>query len=140
MTFINGVLFASTTALAGVLCIIVFLRWIMSLDAGLDQAVVQGSLPLGELCRDIVIFGVLAVIAGVTFWGEIKRRDWHGWAEFLLLFGLIACLIFFLAEAPNRLRDLGLLTGVWMFCGAAWLALRVSGLLRRILIWLGEGN
>jgi hypothetical protein len=96
MTFINGVIFTCATALASGMLIILFLRWIMSMDAGLDQAVVHGSLPPGELLRDAAIFGVLAVVAGITFRAEIKRRRWYWWGESLLALCLTATLIFLL--------------------------------------------
>lgn len=138
LTFINGVLFASTTALSGVIGIIIFMRWVMSLDAGLDQSVIQGSLPLGELCRDMAIFGVLAVIAGVAFWAEIRLLRWRGGAEALLLCGVVAVLIFFLADSANQLRDLGILGCVVLGCGLLWQLARSTGFARWLRAWLDE--
>jgi hypothetical protein len=131
MTFINGVIFTSATTLASGLGIVIFLRWVMSLDAGLNQSVVQGSLPLGKLSGDAIMFGILAVVAGLAFRAEIGRRRWRWWIECLLAFCVAATLIPFFADTGNRLRDLGILTAVGVFCLVIWLIARSAGLIRR---------
>jgi hypothetical protein len=112
----------------------------MGLDPGLDRSVVQSSLPLGELCRDAAICGVLAVLAGVTFYAELRVRRWRWRSEALLAFGSVAVLIFFLAGSPNRLRDLGVLTAIGVMGSTAWLVAAALGLLQRIRRRLAEHN
>lgn len=113
ITFINGVILACSVALSTGLAIIIFMRWTMRLDSGLDQNLVQNSLPLAELCRNMLIFTALAILAGVAFHAEIKRRRWRWWVEYLLLTGFTASLILLLAVPDRRaayLMMLGSLT------------------------------
>ncbi|HET7923110.1 MAG TPA: hypothetical protein VFM15_10190 [Gammaproteobacteria bacterium] len=138
LTFINGVIFASLTALTGVLGIIVFLRWIMSIDPGLDQSVIRNSLPLRTLGQYILLFGILAVIAGAAFWAELRQQRWRWGLEAVLAFGLAAALVYFLAGTGDRLRDLALLGAIGGVCAVLWLLGRATGLTRRLQAWLEE--
>jgi hypothetical protein len=138
MTFINGVLLGSVGALACVLGLILFFRWVMTLDATLDQTVVQSGLPLGELLRDMCIFTVLSALALAAFWGELRRRPWRVGADWLLAVALTGVAVFFFAEPAARPRDLGVL-GVAAVAGMAIYGMASSlGLLARISRWLGD--
>jgi len=138
MTFINGVLLGSAGALASVLGVILFFRWVMVGDASLDQTVVQSDLPLPELLRDMCIFMALALLALAAFWGELKARRWRLGADWIMTLALAAVLVFFFAEPAGRLRDL-LCVGL---CGVAgtlfFAAARRLGWVTRITDWLGE--
>jgi hypothetical protein len=105
MTFINGVLLGSAGALATVLGVILFFRWVMVGDPSLDQTVVQSQLPLGELLRDMCIFTLLALLALLAFWGELKTKPWRLAADWLMTLGLVAVILFFFAEPGAQLRD-----------------------------------
>jgi hypothetical protein len=138
MTFINGVLLGSAGALASVLGVILFFRWVLVSDPSLDQTVVQSDLPLGELLRDMCIFTVLALLALAAFWGELKARAWRLAADWIMTLALAAVLVFFFAGPAARLRDL-----LWVgSCGVAgallYAAARRLGLVTRVTHWLGE--
>ena len=138
LTFINGVLLGSSGALACVLGLIVFFRWVLASDPSLDQTVVQSDLPLGELLRDMVIFIGLALLALAGFLGELRLRRWRGIADGCLATALVGVVIFFFAEPVTRLRDFGILgltavLGALVF-GVAWRL----GLWSRLGAWLGE--
>lgn len=109
MTFINGVLLGSAGALAVVLGVILFFRWTMVGDPSLDQTVVQSDLPLGELLRDMSIFGVLALLALAAFLGELRRKPWRLLADWLMSVALVGVVIFFLGDPALRLRDFAVL-------------------------------
>lgn len=138
LTFINGVIFASATALAGVLGIILFFRLVLSLDASLDQTVVHSDLPLAELLADIAIFTLLALCAGLAFWGELKLKRWRWPAQYLLAVAVGAVLIHFLATAANRQRDFLLLAVLAAALGCAWLVSRRTRLGQRLQAWLED--
>ncbi|HEV7164922.1 MAG: hypothetical protein ACHQAU_05570 [Gammaproteobacteria bacterium] len=138
MTFINGVIFGSTAALAVVLVIIIFFRWVLTLDTTLDQTVVLSDLPLGELLRDMVIFLALAALAGAGFLGELFHKPWRGAADYLLAVAVIAVIVFFFADPAARLRELVLLVLV-AAAGAVLLTLLGRlGFLKQVSAWLGE--
>jgi len=137
LTFINGVILGSAGALGCVLGVIVFFRWVLTLDSTLDQTVVQGSLPLGELLRDMLIFLGVTLLSLVGFWGELKRRPWRGAADFVLSVTVLWVLIFFFADPARYLRDLALL-GVGTAAAAVALVLAGRlGLIARLSRWLG---
>jgi hypothetical protein len=131
MTFINGVIFACSTALAGGLLVIMLFRWTMRMDPSLDQSLVQGSLPLGELLRNLALFAVLAIVAGLTLRAEIKRRSWLWAAEAVLAFTIAAVMVFMLADPAQLARDLGiqvLAAGIGL---AGWAIVRLKSALVR---------
>jgi hypothetical protein len=138
MTFINGVLLGSAGALAVVLGVILFFRWTMLGDPTLDQTVVQSQLPLGELTRDMCIFGVLALLALAAFLGELRVKRWRLLADWLMTVVLVGVIIFFLGEPAARLRDLTALAL------AAILAVFLYGIFSRtswasrLANWLGD--
>jgi hypothetical protein len=138
MTFINGVLLGSAGALAVVLGVILFFRWTMVADPTLDQTVVQSQLPLGELLRDMLIFGVLALLASAAFIGELRVKRWRLLADWLMSVALVGVVIFFLGEPAARLRDLTILAA------AATLAVFIYGIFSRtswasrLADWLGD--
>jgi hypothetical protein len=138
MTFINGVLLGSTAALASVLGVILFFRWVMVGDPTLDQTVVQSDLPLGELLRDMAIFGALALLALAAFLGELRAARWRLLADWLMTLGLVGVVIFFLGDPALHMRDFMLLAaagvaGPILFGAAHW-----AGLSARMSRWLGE--
>lgn len=130
MTFINGVIFACSTALAGGLVIIMLFRWTMRMDPSLDQALVQGSLPLRELFRNLVLFIVLAIIAGIALRAEIKRRNWLWGAEAVLALAIAAVIVFMLVNPAQQMRDLGILSLLGVIGLAGWVIHR----LKRVLV------
>ena len=138
LTFINGVILGSAGALGSVLGLIMFFRWVMTLDTSLDQTVVQGSLPIGQLLLDMLIFLSLALLALAAFWGELRRKPWRGAADFVLCVTLLWVLIFFFADPARYLRDTALLAA-----GAAGAAVLLTaagrlGLLAGLERWLGD--
>jgi hypothetical protein len=138
MTFINGVLLGSSGALATVLGLILFFRWLMVGDPTLNQAVVQGDLPLGELTRDMVIFGGLALLSLAAFLGELRLKRWRLLADWLMTVALVGVIIFFLGDPALRTRDLTLLLVVGFAGAALFGAARRLGLLAPLSRWLGE--
>jgi ABC-type transport system involved in cytochrome c biogenesis permease subunit len=138
LTFINGVILGSAGALGSVLGLIVFFRWVMTRDPSLDQTVVQGSLPIGELLRDMLIFLGLALLALAAFWGELRHKPWRGAADFVLCVTLLWVLIFFFADPARYLRDVALL-GTGAAAGAVLLTVAGRlGLFARLERWLGD--
>lgn len=109
LSFVNGVVFGSTDALAGVCGVILFLRYVLTLDASLDQSVVRSALPLAELAGCELIFSLLAVLAGWAFWGQVTGRRWRWLAEVALASALVAALMWFLSAGSDRARGLVLL-------------------------------
>lgn len=138
MTFISGVIFGSTAALAVVLVIIIFFRWVLTLDTTLDQTVVLSDLPLGELLRDMVIFLALTALAGAGFLGELFQKPWRGAADYLLAVAVIAVIVFFFADPAARLRELVLLVLVAAAGAVLLTLLGRMGFLKRVSAWLGE--
>jgi len=136
LSFINGVIFGSTAALGGVSGVILFFRYVLSLDSSLDQTAIRSALPLGELGRDTLIFSVLAVLAGVAFWSQVVGRRWRWLAEFALALAIVAVAIWFLAAPANRELDLVVLA----LCALAALAVGAAGwytrVFRRFSAWL----
>jgi len=138
LTFINGVLLGSAGALASVLGIILFFRWVLAGDATLDQTVVQSQLPLSTLLLDMAIFSGLALLALAAFLGELRMRRWRVLADYLLAVGLVGVVILFLAEPVTRLRDLAFL-GVAALAGALLFGVaRSLGIVTRVTEWLGD--
>ncbi|MGB9428735.1 MAG: hypothetical protein WCC11_02485 [Gammaproteobacteria bacterium] len=138
MTFINGVIFGSAAALGGVLGVILFLRYVLTRDSSLDQTVIRGDLPLGELLRDMLAFSALALLASAAFWGQVAKRRWRWAAEYVLAVAIAAAIIMFLASAGDRNRDLLVLTVAAVLGIVIWLAGWYSGFLQRIRAWLEE--
>jgi hypothetical protein len=139
LSFVNGVIFGSTTALGGVSGLILLFRYVLTLDDSLDQAVVRSALPLGELGRSTLIFSVLAVLAGLAFWGQVASRRWRWLAEFALASALAAAVIWYLAASGNRERDLVVLALCILVVLAIGAAGWYTGLFRRFHVWL-EGE
>ncbi|MGA9851674.1 MAG: hypothetical protein WBR15_01930 [Gammaproteobacteria bacterium] len=106
LAFINGVIFGSAAALGGVLGVILFFRYTLTLDSSLDQTVIRSDLLLGELFRDMLVFLALAVFAGFAFWGQLTSRRWRWAVEYVLAVAIAMVLIIFLASAGNRSRNL----------------------------------
>ena len=138
MTFINGVIFGSSAALGVVLVIIIFFRWVLTQDATLDQSVVLGSLPLGELLRDTLLFLGLGALAGMAFLGELLRKPWRGTLDYLLTVAVVGVVIFFFAEPATRLPDLACLAALSLAGAALLTALGRMGYLKRVSDWLDE--
>ncbi|MBU6420666.1 MAG: hypothetical protein KGL98_05880 [Gammaproteobacteria bacterium] len=138
LTFVNGVILGSTTALGGVSGVILFFRYVLMRDSSLDQAVVQSALPLSELGRNTLMFSGLAVLAGVAFWGQVAQRLWRWLAEIALVLGLAAVVIWLVAEPGNRDRDLvalGVIAFVVLALGVAgWR----TGFFKLVSAWLGD--
>jgi Na+-transporting NADH:ubiquinone oxidoreductase subunit NqrB len=138
MTFINGVLLGSAGALAMVLGVILFFRWTMLGDPTLDQTVVQSDLPLGELTRDMCIFGVLALLAAAAFIGELRVKRWRLLADWLMSVALVAVVIFFLGEPAARLRDLAVLALAAILCVFIYGIFSRTSWAARLADWLGD--
>ena len=138
MTFINGVILGSSTALGCVLGLIIFFRWVLTQDATLDQTVVLSDLPLAELLRDMLLFLGLAALACTAFLGELLRKPWRGAADYLMATALVAVIIFFFAEQATRLRDLAWLAALALAGAALFTALQRMGFFKRVSGWLGE--
>ena len=99
LAFINGVILGSAASLGGAIAVILFFRWVMTLDATLDQTVVQGHLPLGALAADMFLFLALTAVAALAFLGELRERRWRAAADLGLAAALTAVFIWFFAEA-----------------------------------------
>jgi hypothetical protein len=138
MTFINGVLMGSAGALASVLGVILFYRWILVSDATLDQTVVHSDLPLGELVRDMCIFSVLALLALAAFWGELKQRPWRLIADWSVTMTLVAVILFFFAEPSARPRDFVVLVLAGILSAFIYGIFSRLGWSARLARWLGD--
>jgi len=138
MTFINGVLLGSAGALAVVLGIILFFRWTMVGDPSLDQTVVQSDLPLGELLRDMFIFGVLAFLALAAFLGELRSKPWRRLADWLMSVALVGVIIFFLGDPALRLRDFAVLAISAVLGAVIYGIFSRMGWAARLASWLGD--
>ena len=137
LTFINGVILGSAASLGGSLAVIIFFRWVMTLDATLDQSVVQGHLPLGALVTDMLLFLALTALAALAFWGELRARRWRTVADAALGVGLVAVFLWFFADPAARARDFLLLALLAAAGGVlASVAWRL-GLTARFARWLG---
>lgn len=136
LTFLNGVIFGSATALGGGSAVILLLRFVLGRDASLNQTVVQSALPIGELGRDAALFSAVAVLAGLAFWGQVATRRWRWMAELVLAVALSAAAVWFLAVPGDRARDLITLAlaaiAVFTLGVAGWR----TGFFRRIFAWL----
>ncbi|MDE2091938.1 MAG: hypothetical protein KGJ08_08575 [Gammaproteobacteria bacterium] len=140
MTFITGVIFASAAALAGVLGIILFLRFVMTMDSSLDQTVIRSDLPLRELVHDMGVFAGLALVGGMAFWGQLARRRWRWPAQYLLAVVLGSVLIFFLARQDERASDLALFALMALLAAIIGVMTGYTGWLRRLWAWFDEGG
>jgi hypothetical protein len=138
MTFINGVLLGSSGALAVVLGVILFFRWTMLGDPSLDQTVVQSDLPLGELLRDMAIFGALALLALAAFLGELRARRWRLLADWLMSVALVAVVIFFLGNPAARLGDFTVLAAVAVLGAIIYGIFSRTSWAARLASWLGD--
>jgi|GEM_PF-3033814 len=138
LTFINGVILGSAGALGSVLAIIIFFRWVLTLDDTLNQTVVRSDLPLGDLLQYMVIFQGVTVVAFAGFWGELKLKPWRSVANFVLAVTVSGVLVYFFAEPETRLRDMAWLGAATVVAGVLLtLAVRV-GLAARLSRWLGD--
>ena len=138
MTFVNGVLLGSAGALAAVLGVILFFRWVMVGDATLDQTVVQSDLPLGTLVKDMCIFTVLALLALAAFWGELRGRRWRLAADWLMLLALAGVVLWFFAEPGLRLRDFTVLAVLGCAGALIYGIFSRLGWTARLARWLGD--
>ena len=138
LSFVNGVIFGSTAALGGVSGVILFFRYVLISDSSLDQIAVRSALPLGELERYTLIFSVLAVLAGLAFWGQVVGRRWRWLAEFVLGLALIAAGIWFLAAPANREHDLVVLALCVLTVLAIGAAGWYTGFFRRFHAWFED--
>lgn len=138
MTFINGVILGSSGALGVVLAILIFFRWVLTLDHTLDQTVVLSSLPLDQLARDMLLFLALTALAGAAFVGELLQKPWRGAADYLLAVAVTGIVIFFFAAPELRARELVLLAMLALAGAALLTALARMGLLKRLSTWLGD--
>jgi hypothetical protein len=138
MTFINGVLLGSSGALALVLSLILFFRWLMIGDPTLDHTVVQSDLPLGEILRDIVIFGGFALLALAAFIGELRGKRWRLLADWIMSLALVGVIIFFLGDPALRGRDLAVLLAVGIAGAVIFGLARRLGVLAVLSRWLGD--
>ena len=138
MTFINGVLLGSAGALAVVLGFILFFRWTMVGDPTLDQTVVQSDLPLGEILRDMLIFGVLAFLALAAFLGELRLKRWRLWADWLMSVALVAVVIFFLGDPAARLGDFTALAVLAILGAIIYGIFSRTSWASRLASWLGD--
>ena len=136
LTFITGVIFGSAAALGSVLGLVLFFRWDMTLDASLDQTVVQTDLPLAALVLDMLIFLGLAALAGLALWGDLRRKAWRGRAAYLMGVALTGVCIFFLADAALRLRELAYLALLAVWLALSYTLARRLGLVRIMQGWL----
>lgn len=138
MTFINGVILGSTAALGVVLGIIIFFRWVLTLDATLDQSVVLSDLPLDQLLRDMAIFLALTALASAGFLGELFQKPWRGVADYLLAVAVVGVVIFFFASPAALLRELVLLALLAAMGAVLLTFLARMGFLKQVSAWLGD--
>jgi Na+-transporting NADH:ubiquinone oxidoreductase subunit NqrB len=138
MTFINGVLLGSTGALASVLGVILFFRWVMVGDPTLDQTVVRSDLPLGDILRYMAAFGALAFLALTAFLGELRQKRWRLLADWLMSVGLVGVIIFFLGDPALHMRDFMLLAAAGVVGVVLCVVARRLGFLARMSRWLGD--
>ena len=135
MTFITGVILGSSGALACVLALLIFFRWVLTQDSTLDQTVVLSDLPLDELLRDMCLFLGLTALACAGFLGELFRKPWRGWVDYLLAVAVTGVVIFFFAAAETRLRDLFVLAAAACVAGFVVTVLARLGLFARVAGW-----
>lgn len=137
LTFINGVILGSAASLGGAIGVILFFRWVMTLDPTLDQTVVQANLQFGTLLTDMLLFLALTALAALAFWGELRERRWRAVADLALAAGLAAVFIWFFADAATRARDLLLLALAAVATAAALSVAWRLGLTAKFAHWLG---
>lgn len=130
LTFINGVLLGSAAALATVLTLVIFFRWVMTLDHSLDQTVVASDLPLDQLLLYVAVFAGFAALAGVTFWSELRLRPARWVWQYLSAVALVAVVVFFLAEPENRARLLAWVALFALSAAVTFVVAWYAGLLR----------
>jgi hypothetical protein len=138
MTFINGVLLGSSGALSSVLGLIVFFRWLLVSDPTLDHGVVRSELPLDQLLRDMLIFGVLASLSLAAFIGELRGKRWRLLADWLMSMALVGVVIFFFAAPELLSRDFAVLLVVGIAAAVIFGLARRLGLLEPVSRWLGD--
>jgi hypothetical protein len=138
LTFITGVILGSSAALGCVLALLIFFRWVLTLDSTLDQTVVLSDLPLGDLLRYMGVFLGLAALACAGFLGELFRKPWRGAVDYLLAVAVTGVVIFFFAAAETRLRDLFVLAAVAGMGAIAFTVLARVGLLARVAGWFDD--
>jgi hypothetical protein len=73
--FLTGVVLGSAVSISGVLAMVLVMFLVVSSD---HPSLVQEYAPL---VRAIVLFGLLAAVAGVAFVGLQKRRPWRWMAQ-----------------------------------------------------------
>jgi uncharacterized membrane protein AbrB (regulator of aidB expression) len=121
-----------------VLGLILFFRWTMVGDPTLDQTVVQSDLPLGEILRDMLIFGGLALLALAAFIGELRLKRWRLLADWLMGVALVGVVIFFLGEPAARLRDFMVLTAAAILGAIIYGIFSRTSWASRLSSWLGD--
>ncbi len=136
LAFINGVILGSAGSLGGAIGVILFFRWVMTLDSSLDQTVVVGHLPLAALVTDMSLFLALTALAALAFWGELRERRWRAGADLALAAGLAAVFIWFFADAATRARDFLLLAFAAVAAAAALSVAWRLGLTAKFAQWL----
>jgi len=82
--FLTGVVLGSAVSISGVLAMVLVMFLVVSSD---HPSLVQEYAPL---VRAIVLFGLLAAVAGVAFVGLQKRRPWRWVAQGAMWAGLAA--------------------------------------------------
>ena len=138
LTFIIGVLLGSSGALACVLGVILFFRWVLLSDPTLNHVVVTSDLPRGEILRDMAIFTALGLVALAAFVGELRTRRWRMAADYLLAVALTGVLIFFFASSTTRARDLVILAAAALAGLLAYGTVLRLGWLARLSAWLED--
>jgi hypothetical protein len=82
--FLTGVVLGSAASISGVLAMVLVMFLVVSSE---HPSLVQEYAPL---VRAIVLFGLLAAVAGVAFVGLQKRRPWRWVAQGAMWAGLVA--------------------------------------------------
>lgn len=82
--FLTGVVLGSAVSISAVLAMVLVMFLLVSSD---HPALVQEYRPL---VRAVVLFALLAVVAGLAFFGLQKRRGWRWLAQGAMWAGLAA--------------------------------------------------